>query len=134
MPRTTRGTLCRSQMTYLGASVGKCHRGGTGLCRHFVRQAEKSQVEDHRLAQSERPSAHEWSSGDASRAGGDDDMPITMQNHALTWTDLKGVPRSSAVAYDKTSASKDQLVAVHLCEPPTPEQTPGSDRTRTQLP
>ncbi|MGP4091023.1 hypothetical protein [Streptomyces sp. KR55] len=33
-------------------------------------------------------------------------MPITMQNHALTWTDLNGVPRSSAVAYDKLSAGR----------------------------
>ncbi|MGP4091905.1 hypothetical protein [Streptomyces sp. KR55] len=35
-------------------------------------------------------------------------MPITTQNHALTWTDLDGVPRSSAVAYDKPSASRRQ--------------------------
>ncbi|MCX5054041.1 MULTISPECIES: hypothetical protein [unclassified Streptomyces] len=35
-------------------------------------------------------------------------MPITMQNYALTWTDRDGVPRSSAVAYDKPSAGSRQ--------------------------
>ncbi|MEU0061440.1 hypothetical protein [Streptomyces sp. NPDC006334] len=31
-------------------------------------------------------------------------MTITMHNFALTWTDPDGIPRSSAVAYDKPSA------------------------------
>ncbi|MFE2048035.1 hypothetical protein ACFXAS_05970 [Streptomyces sp. NPDC059459] len=33
-------------------------------------------------------------------------MPITMQNYSLTWTDTKGVPHASAVAYDKPSAGR----------------------------
>ncbi|MER7053512.1 hypothetical protein [Streptomyces sp. NPDC000351] len=33
-------------------------------------------------------------------------MPITMQNYSLTWTDAKGVPRASAVAYDKPSVDR----------------------------
>ncbi|MFD5407501.1 hypothetical protein [Streptomyces griseorubiginosus] len=31
-------------------------------------------------------------------------MTITMQSFALTWTDADGVPRASAVSYDKRSA------------------------------
>ncbi|MER6182976.1 hypothetical protein [Streptomyces sp. NPDC001652] len=31
-------------------------------------------------------------------------MTITMQSFALTWTGPDGVPRASAVSYDKTSA------------------------------
>ncbi|MGI5414020.1 hypothetical protein ACQEV9_45430 [Streptomyces chartreusis] len=35
-----------------------------------------------------------------------------MQNFALTWTDLDGTPRASAVAYDKKTAQQrqDELV------------------------
>ncbi|UXY24940.1 hypothetical protein N8I84_41605 (plasmid) [Streptomyces cynarae] len=33
-------------------------------------------------------------------------MTITMQNFALAWTDPDGIPRSSAVAYDKPSADR----------------------------
>jgi hypothetical protein len=33
-------------------------------------------------------------------------MTIAMQNYALTWTDTHGVPRASAVAYDKPSAGQ----------------------------
>ncbi len=32
-------------------------------------------------------------------------MPIAMQNFALTWTDASGVRRTSAVSYDKNSAT-----------------------------
>jgi hypothetical protein len=31
-------------------------------------------------------------------------MTITMQSYALTWTDADGVPRASAVSYDRKSA------------------------------
>ncbi|WP_369362611.1 hypothetical protein AB5L52_03685 [Streptomyces sp. CG4] len=33
-------------------------------------------------------------------------MPTTMTNYAILWTDSNGVPRSSAVAYDKKSADR----------------------------
>ncbi|MFJ9101267.1 hypothetical protein ACIRJM_22700 [Streptomyces sp. NPDC102405] len=31
-------------------------------------------------------------------------MTITMHSYGLTWTDADGVPRASAVSYDKASA------------------------------
>jgi hypothetical protein len=37
-------------------------------------------------------------------------MTITMKNYGLTWTDPEGVPRSSAVGYDKPSAEKQKKV------------------------
>jgi hypothetical protein len=35
-------------------------------------------------------------------------MPITMKSFALTWTDPDGIPRASAVAYDKPSAGRQK--------------------------
>jgi hypothetical protein len=35
-------------------------------------------------------------------------MTITMQNYGLTWTDVKGTPRASAVAYDKPSGERQK--------------------------
>ncbi|MFF6829059.1 hypothetical protein [Streptomyces longwoodensis] len=35
-------------------------------------------------------------------------MTITMQNYGLTWTDAEGVPRASAVAYDKPSGERQK--------------------------
>lgn len=35
-------------------------------------------------------------------------MTITMQNYGLTWTDSDGIPRASAVAYDKKSAERQK--------------------------
>ena len=54
-------------------------------------------------------------------------MPITMQNHALTWTDLDGVPRSSAVAYDKPSAGRrrEELEAAGCSDVLIVETKPG---------
>lgn len=35
-------------------------------------------------------------------------MTITMQNFGLTWTDPDGIPRASAVAYDKPSVERQK--------------------------
>jgi hypothetical protein len=35
-------------------------------------------------------------------------MTITMQNYGLTWTDPDGIPRASAVAYDKPSTERQK--------------------------
>ncbi|MFJ5644015.1 hypothetical protein [Streptomyces sp. NPDC093223] len=34
-------------------------------------------------------------------------MAIKMINYGLTWTDTDGVPRASAVAYDKVSGERE---------------------------
>lgn len=54
-------------------------------------------------------------------------MAITMQNYALTWTDLNGVPHSSAVAYDKPSAGrrKQELEAAGCSDVLIAETKPG---------
>lgn len=55
-------------------------------------------------------------------------MTITMQNFALTWTDLDGTPRASAVAYDRKTADqrRDELVTASDIEivPVRPGQLP----------
>lgn len=33
-------------------------------------------------------------------------MAITMQSYSFTWTDPDGIPRASAVAYDRASADR----------------------------
>ena len=54
-------------------------------------------------------------------------MPITMQNHALTWTDPAGVPCASAVAYDRPSAvgRKQDLEAAGCSDVLIVETEPG---------
>ncbi|WP_330358339.1 hypothetical protein [Streptomyces chartreusis] len=57
-------------------------------------------------------------------------MTITMQNFALTWTDLDGTPRASAVAYDRKTADqrRDELVTAKASDieivPVRPGQLP----------
>lgn len=50
-----------------------------------------------------------------------------MQNYALTWTDPDGTPRSSAVAYDKTSGERQaqNLRDAHCTDVELVEVKPG---------
>ncbi|KOG33272.1 hypothetical protein [Streptomyces resistomycificus] len=55
-------------------------------------------------------------------------MTITMQNYGLTWTDPDGIPRASAVAYDKPSAErqKEKLEAGRCTSVEVVETKPGT--------